>query len=79
MTSLYTCPSKIFPPIGRHPPAPDPVLENFKCERWTSGPEYAVSNEDFADPVAGEGEVVAKVLACGAGLTIQHLRAGRLK
>ena len=33
---------------------------------------------DVPDPVAGKGEAVAKVLACGAGLTIQHLRAGRL-
>ena len=33
---------------------------------------------DLPDPVAGKGEAVAKVLACGAGLTIQHLRAGRL-
>ena len=34
---------------------------------------------EVPDPVAGEGEAVAKVLACGAGLTIQHLRAGRMK
>lgn len=30
------------------------------------------------DPVAGPGEAVARVLACGAGLTIQHIKAGRI-
>ena len=35
--------------------------------------------EDVADPVPGPGEAVAKVLACGAGLTIHHARAGRIK
>ncbi len=34
---------------------------------------------ELPDPVAGNGEAVAKVLACGAGLTIQHQRAGRIK
>ncbi len=34
---------------------------------------------EMPDPVAGEGEAVAKVLSCGAGLTIQHQRAGRIK
>src|SRR3974390_3733136 len=29
------------------------------------------------DPVAGPGEAVARVLACGSGLTIQHYKAGR--
>jgi alcohol dehydrogenase, propanol-preferring len=29
------------------------------------------------DPVPGPGEAVARVLACGAGLTIHHTRAGR--
>src|SRR6266545_4748004 len=29
------------------------------------------------DPVAGPGEAVARVLACGTGLTIQHYKAGR--
>src|SRR5688572_32530362 len=33
--------------------------------------------ENVPDPVPGPGEVVAKVLACGAGLTIHHARAGR--
>ena len=32
---------------------------------------------DVPDPVAGPGEAVAKVYACGAGLTIQHVKAGR--
>ncbi|MEI8153628.1 MAG: zinc-binding dehydrogenase [Hyphomicrobiales bacterium] len=31
------------------------------------------------DPVAGPGEAVARVITCGAGLTIQHARAGRRK
>ncbi|HYC47518.1 MAG TPA: zinc-binding dehydrogenase [Burkholderiales bacterium] len=35
--------------------------------------------ENVADPVPGPGEAVAKVLACGAGLTIHHARAGRIK
>jgi propanol-preferring alcohol dehydrogenase len=34
---------------------------------------------DVPDPVAGPGEAVARVLACGAGLTIQHLKAGRIR
>jgi propanol-preferring alcohol dehydrogenase len=29
------------------------------------------------DPIAGPGEAVARVLACGSGLTIQHYKAGR--
>ena len=35
--------------------------------------------ETVPDPVPGAGEAVAKVLACGAGLTIHHARAGRIK
>ena len=35
--------------------------------------------ETVPDPVPGPGEAVAKVLACGAGLTIHHARAGRIK
>lgn len=31
------------------------------------------------DPTPGPGEAVARVIACGAGLTIQHVRAGRIK
>jgi len=34
--------------------------------------------EDLPDPQPGPGEAVAKVLACGAGLTVHHARAGRL-
>src|SRR6478735_9161658 len=33
---------------------------------------------EVPDPVAGPNEVVARVLACGCGLTIQHVKAGRL-
>ena len=33
--------------------------------------------KDLPDPVAGPGEAVAKVYACGSGLTIQHFKAGR--
>src|SRR5215212_9712517 len=35
--------------------------------------------ENVPDPVPAAGEAVAKVLACGAGLTVHHARAGRLK
>ena len=31
---------------------------------------------EVPDPVAGPGEAVARVIACGAGLTIQHVKAG---
>ena len=31
------------------------------------------------DPTPGPGEAVARVLACGSGLTIQHGKAGRVK
>ena len=37
----------------------------------------AFSLEDVPDPVAGPGEAVVGVVACGAGLTIQHVKAGR--
>jgi len=30
------------------------------------------------DPVPAPGEAVARVLACGSGLTIQHIKAGRM-
>jgi len=33
--------------------------------------------EERPDPVAGEGEIVARVLACGSGLTIHHAVRGR--
>jgi propanol-preferring alcohol dehydrogenase len=32
---------------------------------------------DVPDPSAGPGEAVARVFACGSGLTIQHIKAGR--
>jgi len=34
--------------------------------------------ETVPDPAPGPGEAVARVLACGAGLTIHHTRAGRM-
>ncbi len=34
--------------------------------------------ETVPDPVPGPGEAVARVIACGAGLTIHHARAGRV-
>ena len=39
--------------------------------------EAAFSLEEVPDPVPGPGEAVARVLSCGAGLTIQHVKAGR--
>jgi propanol-preferring alcohol dehydrogenase len=33
--------------------------------------------ETLPDPVPGPGEAVARIIACGAGLTVQHVRAGR--
>ena len=41
-------------------------------------PGSALTLENVPDPKPGPGEAVAKVLACGAGLTIHHARAGRL-
>jgi D-arabinose 1-dehydrogenase-like Zn-dependent alcohol dehydrogenase len=41
------------------------------------GPREPFVLEDRPDPEPGAGEAVARVLACGAGLTIQHVRAGR--
>ena len=41
------------------------------------GPAEPFHLEDIPDPVAGDGEVVVKVITCGAGLTIQHVKAGR--
>jgi propanol-preferring alcohol dehydrogenase len=34
--------------------------------------------EERPDPTPGPGEAVARVFACGAGLTIEHIRAGRV-
>lgn len=39
----------------------------------------AFSLEDVPDPIAGPGEAVIRVIACGAGLTIQHVKSGRAK
>ena len=41
------------------------------------GPGEAFSLEEVPDPAPGPGEAVARVAACGAGLTIQHVKAGR--
>ncbi|MGE5523844.1 MAG: alcohol dehydrogenase catalytic domain-containing protein [Rhodospirillaceae bacterium] len=41
------------------------------------GPNQPFRPVELPDPVAGPGEAVARVLACGSGLTIQHLKAGR--
>jgi len=41
------------------------------------GPNMPFKLIDRPDPVAGPGEAVARVLACGSGLTIQHAKAGR--
>ena len=35
--------------------------------------------KDVKDPVPSDNEAVAKIIACGSGLTIQHVRAGRIE
>lgn len=40
-------------------------------------PGAPFSLEEVPDPVPGPDDAVARVLACGAGLTIQHVKAGR--
>ena len=42
------------------------------------GPNTPFEMTERPDPVAGPGEAVARVFACGSGLTIQHVKAGRL-
>jgi propanol-preferring alcohol dehydrogenase len=42
------------------------------------GPNTAFVMTQVPDPVAGPGEAIARVLACGSGLTIQHIKAGRI-
>lgn len=42
------------------------------------GPNTPFVLTQVPDPVAGPGEAVARVLACGSGLTIQHIKAGRI-
>ncbi len=41
------------------------------------GPGEPFALATVPDPIPGPGEAVARVLACGSGLTIQHVRAGR--
>jgi len=43
-----------------------------------NGPNTRFEPINMPDPVAAPGEAVARVLACGAGLTIQHIKAGRI-
>jgi propanol-preferring alcohol dehydrogenase len=43
------------------------------------GPNTPFEMVDVPDPVPGPGEAVARVFTCGAGLTIQHAKAGRRK
>ena len=40
-------------------------------------PNTAFEPVQLPDPIAGPGEAVAQVITCGAGLTIQHIKAGR--
>jgi len=42
-----------------------------------TGPNRPFELTDVPDPVAGPGEAVARVITCGSGLTIQHIKAGR--
>ncbi len=42
------------------------------------GPNAPFEMSELPDPVAGPGQAVARVFACGSGLTIQHVKAGRL-
>ncbi len=41
------------------------------------GPNAPFEMTELPDPVAGPGEAVARVISCGSGLTIQHVKAGR--
>src|SRR5437879_3270398 len=42
-----------------------------------NGPNQPFELVQRPDPVAGPGEAVARVITCGSGLTIQHIKAGR--
>jgi len=42
------------------------------------GPNRPFELVQVPDPVAGPGEAVARILSCGSGLTIQHIKAGRI-
>ena len=44
-----------------------------------TGPNLPFELTQRPDPVAGPGEAVARVITSGAGLTIQHAKAGRRK
>ena len=44
-----------------------------------SGANVPFELAELPDPAAAPGEAVARVLACGAGLTIQHIKAGRIQ
>ena len=41
-----------------------------------AGAQFVLKN--VPDPAAGAGEAVAQVIACGSGLTIQHVKVGRM-
>jgi D-arabinose 1-dehydrogenase-like Zn-dependent alcohol dehydrogenase len=43
------------------------------------GPNTPFELVQMPDPTPGAGEAVARVIACGSGLTIQHVKAGRRK
>ena len=43
------------------------------------GPNLPFEKVEVPDPTPGPGEAVARVITCGAGLTIQHVKAGRRK
>lgn len=42
------------------------------------GPNELFTLESVPDPVPAPGEAVARVLACGAGLTVHHVKRGRV-
>ena len=43
------------------------------------GPNMPFEPVQLPDPTPGPGEAVARVITCGSGLTIQHVKAGRRK
>jgi propanol-preferring alcohol dehydrogenase len=42
-------------------------------------PNTPFSLDEVPDPKPGPGEAVAKIFSCGSGLTIQHIKAGRME
>ena len=44
-----------------------------------TAPDTPFQLMEVADPTPGPGEAVARVITCGSGHTIQHIRAGRSK